>query len=840
MDPASYKARKKRVIVMPMLKTASVGTTNVTGVKAYLLKEQRQEHEMHRLEWERYAAGEILLSEQQVGHLRDYLAAPSRGLAVDVSDDLSVRNWARQMDLTRAQFRHDIPVAQGGCRTYYHFILSPSMDDDCDLNTIRAYSKDWAEANFRSGGRKHEYAIVYHDDNTKGILHAHIVVNVSNKETGRKLHLDNNEVVALEISAQEVGKRYGLTPLRDQMQKTIGARTSQPIYLDRKEREILSKGGYSWKWELRKAIVDISPLATDFDDFKLKLNRAGYDVTRSPKTGYLTYIHKNGLKVKDSNLGARFYFESLQMVFNHESLLEDRNYSTWELLKISKGEVPWKEDIRRAIDTVAPAVVSIPELQQELMSQYGIRLIVNRRGLTYQHPTGYKTRDISIGQRYTFEGLRHNAVLGMVLPYPSYNAILSQSSVLMKHYLPRSVRGIESHAHEEAGAHFVYRDLTRLMVRSGLVRIEDVPSMLENRLDALKADKAELVELRSQVMRWNHLAVLHSRYERDKQFLRNAGDDVEPSLYNDTLIRFERLGKYLKEQAGAQDIKGCQKALNEAFEGRLRQYQEDLSTLKKDQATYQNYLMSKTVWKAPEDLESNERTEAIEPEALFEAGRTLSSHRIRDFYHLEQVISKGETNLELAEYRLQKAEKRKKELSIVQSDIRSFREAKAYVPLSKTLSERPSALGIETQQARFRVASERLAAIGIGEADFNAQGHLFAQAEREWSELLKERDSIRADVLELKEARKVCIGVAESMKSTLVRENAGGKKGSSSSFAKATEPINESFRKLPDARSGSMNLDIGELPIEEARRRRRERLRNAPERSVIRREDLLR
>lgn len=823
-----------------MLKTASVGTTNVTGVKAYLLKEQRQEHEMHRQEWERYTAGEILLSEQQAGRLRDYLGAGSRGLAVDVSDDLSIRNWARQMDLTRAQFRHDRPVAQGGCRTYYHFILSPSMDDDCDLGTIRAYSKAWAEANFRSGNRKHEYAIVYHDDNTKGVLHAHLVVNVTNKETGRKLHLDNDEVVALQISAQEIGKRYGLTPLREQMQKTIGARTSQPIYLDRREREILSKGGYSWKWELRKAIVDISPLATDFDDFKLKLNRAGYDVTRSSKTGYLTYTHKNGLKVKDSNLGARFYFESLQMVFNHESLLEDRNYASWELLKISKGEIPWKEDIRRAIDEIVPTVISIPELQQRLMSQYGIRLIVNRRGLTYQHPSGYKTRDISIGQRYTSEGLRHNAVLGMVIPYPSYNAILNQSSVLTRHYLPRSARGVGSEAYEEAATHLVYRDLTRLMVRNGLVRIDEVSSMLEKRFDALKADKAELVELRSQVMRWNHLAVLQSRYERDRQFLQDAGEDVEPSLYNDTLIRFERLGRYLREQVGDQDIKGRQKALNEAFEGRLSRYQEDLSTLNNDQSIYQNYLLTQTVWKAPEDFGLNESTETVEPEALFAAGRTLSAHRIRDFYHLEQVLSKGETSLELAEYRLKKAEKRKEELALIQSDIRSCKEAKAYIPLSEVLAERSSALGIETQQVRFKVASERLASLGITEADFDEQGHLFAQAEREWSELLKERDSIRADVLELKEARKVCLGIADSMKSPLVREGGEGKKGGSSSFGGVTEPHNEQSRKLRDTPSEPVNLNLGELPIEEARRRRQERLRNAPGRSVIRREDLLR
>ena len=822
---------------MPMLKTVASGTTSVTGVQKYLLKEQRQEHQEHQREWERYAAGEIQLSERQVGRLQTYLSGASRGLAVDVSEDLPVRNWAQQMDITRAQYGHDRPTSQGASRSYYHFILSPSMDDNVALSALRAYAKAWAEENFRAGTRKHEYAIVYHDDNTKGVLHAHIVVNVSNKATGRKLHLDNDEVVALEISAQDIGKRYGLTPLREQMQTSIGARTSQPIYMDRSERELLSKGRYSWKWELRKAIADIAPLASNFDDFKLKLSGTGHDVLRSEKTGYLTYVHRNGMKVKDCRLGARFYLESLEAVFTHEQLLEDRNYSSWELIKISKGQIPWKEDIRRAIDTVAPTVMSVPELQRELRKTYGIRLIVNPRGITYQHPSGFKARDTSIGLRYTHEGLRQNAVLGMTLLYPGFEAVLNESSAFVRHYLPRSVKGVSANAHEQVASSLVFRDLSKLMVRNGLVRIEDVAPMLERRMAKLREEKAELVRQKEEVMRWNHLAVLQSRYERYRQFLQDSGDNLEPSLHNDTLIRSERLGRYLSEQAGGQDIKGRQKALNEAFEGRLSKYQEDLSTLNNDISIHQNYLMAKAV-QTPSGSDSSGGS--LGPQALFSAGKILSKHRIRDFFHLEQVISKNETALELAEYRLGKAEERRRDLLLVRSDIRTYLESQAYLPNSKVLAERPAALGLEVQGLRCRDASDRLAARGVDPSSFDELLALYEQADREYSELLKERDQAHAITAELKDALRVCLGVAESVRLSSDRDVEERKKSGSSSYGGMVADANTRREKqtmLRDKFPAGARQAVSELPLEEARRRRQERMRQAPERSRSRQAD---
>ena len=821
---------------MPMLKTAAAGTTKITGVQTYLLKEQRQEHEQHQREWERYAAGEIQLSAREAGHLRDYLGGASRGLAVDVSEDLPTRFWAQQMDVTRAQFGHDSPTPQGASRSYYHFILSPSMDDACDLATIRSYAKDWASSNFRSGGRRHEFAIVYHDDNTRGIPHVHIVVNVTDKASGRKLHLNNDQVVGLQLSAQEIGRRYGLTPLREQMQTAVGARTAQPIYLDQKEREILSKGGYSWKWELRRAVVDIAPIARDFEDFRRKLNRAGYDVARSEKTGYLTYTHRNGLKVKDSRLGARFYYEALQAVFAHESLLEDQSYAAWELIKISKGEVPWKEEIRRAVDAVVPTVMSIPELQQELKARYGVRLILNRRGITYQHDSGFKTRDVSIGQRYTFEGLRQNAVLGMTLTRPGWGAILKESGAITRHYLPRSARGAGEGAKEEAAARFVYQDVSKLMAREGLSSLDEIAPMLERRYEGLRQERAGLAEMRGEAMRWNHLSVIQSRYERDRAFLKGEGKEADPVVFNEALIRSERLGLYLREQAAGQDAKEAQRELNAAYEGRLNRFQEKMDALERDRSIYRNYLMAKELFAPPSEGASGGQ---FDTQALFAAGKTLAKHRVRDYFHLGQLVSSSETRFELAQHRLDKAKERKVELDLIMADIRSYREAAAYLPASEALAERPSALNVEAHLVRFRCVSERLAERGIEEGDFAAYEERHREAVSEYGRLLQDRDEAQMILQELKSAQKVCQEVADSLRSPLARETSEGKKGTSAGVRGAAASRDAHDIQQPRSASAEpQKPDLADLPIEEARRRRQERLRAAPERSARLREGI--
>lgn len=98
--------------------------------------------------------------------------------------------WDVEMDATRRRFGHDEPWRGRPARTFKHFVLSPDSEDFIDLEALRELSREWAMRFFPDN----EVAIVYHDDNARGIPHAHIVVNSSNLATGNRMHTDHPEV----------------------------------------------------------------------------------------------------------------------------------------------------------------------------------------------------------------------------------------------------------------------------------------------------------------------------------------------------------------------------------------------------------------------------------------------------------------------------------------------------------------------------------------------------------------------------------------------------------------------------------------------------------------------
>lgn len=326
---------------MPMMKTICSGTTSVASVQSTLEQTQIRDREERIAELRLAEQGVLKLDEGLRAHLEGYLESFGfREVLVDVSDGLTTRRWGRQMDLTLALHGHDQPTSVGRCRTYYHYLLSPDPADGCTLAMLRAYAKEWAKENFRRCGRLHEYAIVcYHSANGR-VLAAHVIVCATNEATGCKLHMSKRQIAELEISANEIGLRYGLSPVRDPMQGKSGARTLQPTYIDTTERKVLQRDGTSWKQELRLAIADACACASNFAEFESALERTGYDVTHSKKTGYLTYTHPNGKKCQDRNLGALFSQDGVEAAFGDG--LSIRVSAEWMARRVmgSSGQEP--------------------------------------------------------------------------------------------------------------------------------------------------------------------------------------------------------------------------------------------------------------------------------------------------------------------------------------------------------------------------------------------------------------------------------------------------------------------------------------------------------------------
>lgn len=120
---------------------------------------------------------------------RDFLniGAPIEGWEGDLPR-YGACDWAAEMDSVREAAGNGRAWRGRAARTWKHYVLSPDPGSRVDLSTLRELAVEWASEHFPD----HQVAIVYHDDNEGRIPHAHVVVNNTSLETGRRLHVSAN------------------------------------------------------------------------------------------------------------------------------------------------------------------------------------------------------------------------------------------------------------------------------------------------------------------------------------------------------------------------------------------------------------------------------------------------------------------------------------------------------------------------------------------------------------------------------------------------------------------------------------------------------------------------
>ena len=234
--------------------------------------------------------------------------------------------WDVEMDATRRRFGHDEPWRGRPARTFKHFVLSPDPEDSIDLEALRGLSRDWALRFFPDN----EVAIVYHDDNARGIPHAHIVVNSSNLATGNRMHTDHPE--DLNQALQDMARDRGLLGLSNQRQpggaKASGGdrnrisapRSRQAVYFGRAEREIMRSGGYSWVGDVRARVALAKTMARSEAEFLGILDALDVHVAdNSPKARRDDWIFSladdPAKKVSGERLGFTYGKQMLQSRF---------------------------------------------------------------------------------------------------------------------------------------------------------------------------------------------------------------------------------------------------------------------------------------------------------------------------------------------------------------------------------------------------------------------------------------------------------------------------------------------------------------------------------------------
>ncbi|WP_417758797.1 relaxase/mobilization nuclease domain-containing protein [Senegalimassilia anaerobia] len=204
---------------------------------------------------------------QCVYHIQDYLEKNNRAIARDFlnfSTDLDhTRNWSYFFDKTRAKYGNDKRWGGKDPVTYQHFIVSPDPRDEVNIDTLRAFVTEWAKDLFGGGKGSlgmFQVAIVYHDDNKRGIPHAHVVVNSTNLETRKRLHISNTQNKFLATHLQDLALKYGLTAFENdspaKLEPTLKVKRTAAENAIRKERK------FGWKQELRN-VADIAVRTSD-------------------------------------------------------------------------------------------------------------------------------------------------------------------------------------------------------------------------------------------------------------------------------------------------------------------------------------------------------------------------------------------------------------------------------------------------------------------------------------------------------------------------------------------------------------------------------------------------
>lgn len=238
---------------MPILK-AIAGHGGTTGIRRYLEKGNR-------------------------ALARDVMNLPMEEWVGEAPGEHSIFvDWDVEMDRTREAYGTNTPWRGLDARTFEHFVISPDPGDGIDLEALRRLSRAWTERHFKD----FEVAIVYHDDNERGIPHAHVVVNNANLKTGYRCHISKPETLNQEL--QDMAREMGLSglsnimPKRGSKEQKAEPRSRQAVYFGRAEREIMRSGGYSWVGDIRARVALAKNTSRTEGEFRTALAKLSISV----------------------------------------------------------------------------------------------------------------------------------------------------------------------------------------------------------------------------------------------------------------------------------------------------------------------------------------------------------------------------------------------------------------------------------------------------------------------------------------------------------------------------------------------------------------------------------
>ena len=132
-------------------------------------------------------------------------------------------------------------------------------------------------------------------------IHSHCIINSVNFETGKKVHMADEQIQALRVRNDQICEELGLPKFqRDEQKRSCG--------MSNAEYYTASKGE-SWKFGLMCVIDECMRCAGSREEFLILLRSEGYDAAWTGSRKNITYTTPDGRKCRDNKLHIEKYLK---------------------------------------------------------------------------------------------------------------------------------------------------------------------------------------------------------------------------------------------------------------------------------------------------------------------------------------------------------------------------------------------------------------------------------------------------------------------------------------------------------------------------------------------------
>ncbi len=200
-------------------------------------------------------------------------------------------------------------------RKYYHFKLAFDIADNQKGLTpqkVMEMTEKLVDKCFPNS----ECVMSVHTD--KEHLHSHIIVNSVCFDTGKMLQISPQKYTRMKDYVNQISEQYGFS--------VVDFRKPSKVRQSTAERQIISKGGTSWKEELREVIDLAKRNTSNMVDFENFLNNYGVTLSRNTEKS-ISYLHPEKKQaIRGERLGADYTKGAILNEFNQQR----NRSSSWE------------------------------------------------------------------------------------------------------------------------------------------------------------------------------------------------------------------------------------------------------------------------------------------------------------------------------------------------------------------------------------------------------------------------------------------------------------------------------------------------------------------------------